>query len=155
VLQKSEAAVVYHKFPAGIKISRFPDILPANIFPLLNSSVPIERPPGSKAGHAILWQFQEVPVSFLKKLFSDPGTARNFYHFSVKGDRCGEIIQVKVNTDYELSLEIDEAGISFYICRKVLIGNGHCFQQIICILKFDENRHMIDKQLTDGQFVDE
>ncbi len=93
-------------------------------------------------------------MSFLKKLFSDPGTARNFYHFSVKCDRCGEIIQVKINTDNELSLEIDEAGTSFYICRKVLIGNAHCFQQIECILKFDENRHLIDKQLKGGKFVD-
>ena len=93
-------------------------------------------------------------MNFLKKLFSDPGKARNFYHFSVKCDRCGEIIQVKVNTDYELSLEIDEAGTSFYICRKVLIGNAHCFHQIECILKFNENRHLIDKQLSGGQFVD-
>lgn len=115
----------------------------------------IDCPAGKITGHAILWQFQEASLNILKKLFSNPGTTSNLYQFSVKCNRCGEIIQGKVNTDYELSLETDERGTAFYICRKVLIGNAHCYQQVEVILKFDENRHLIDKRLTGGQFVDE
>lgn len=93
-------------------------------------------------------------MNFLKSLFSSPRPAGTFYPFSVKCKRCGEIIQGQVNVNNEPSLELDDQGKTFYICRKVLIGSGHCFQQIEVVLKFDEDRRVIDRKVGGGEFTD-
>ncbi len=95
-------------------------------------------------------------MSFFKKLFSTPpSNPGKFFEFDVKCNRCGEVIHGQVNVNNEPSLEFDEAGKPYYICRKVLMGSNLCFQQIEAIFKFNENRGLIDKQITGGQFVEE
>jgi hypothetical protein len=94
-------------------------------------------------------------MSFFKKLFPSPRRAGKFYPFSVKCNRCGEIIHGQVNVNNEPSLETDEKGKPFYTCRKVLIGNEHCFERIEVIFKFDETRRVHDKQISGGEFVKE
>jgi hypothetical protein len=37
----------------------------------------------------------------------------------------------------------------------VLIGNRHCFQQIEVFFKFDESRHLLDRKISDGEFVED
>jgi DNA-directed RNA polymerase subunit N (RpoN/RPB10) len=93
-------------------------------------------------------------MSFFKNLFSSRPTGK-FHSFSVKCNRCGEIIHGQVNVNNEPSLEIDEKGKAFYTCRKVLIGNGHCFERIEVIFKFDETRRVLNKQVYGGEFVNE
>jgi len=64
--------------------------------------------------------------------------------------RCGEIIEGKINMNNDLSLD-DEGG---YFVRKVLMGSGHCFQQIEVTFKFDASRSLQEKQISRGTFVE-
>jgi hypothetical protein len=92
-------------------------------------------------------------MSFFKKLFGGgtPSSNANFYIFNVRCERCGETIEGRVNLNNDLSLD-DEGG---YRVRKVLIGSGHCFQQIEVTLKFNAERQLQEKQVNGGTFVNE
>jgi hypothetical protein len=93
-------------------------------------------------------------MNFLKKIFSAPASpASNFYSFAVKCNRCGEIIEGRINLYNDLSVEY-EGNKSEYSVRKVLMGSGRCFQQIEVELKFDEPRKLLEKHVTGGQFVE-
>jgi hypothetical protein len=95
-------------------------------------------------------------MNFFKKLFSPaPPAPGKFYNFSVKCKRCGEIIHGQVNVFNDPSLEFDEKGQPYYICRKVVVGNQMCFQPIEVIFKFNEARHLLDRQITGGEFVND
>jgi hypothetical protein len=93
-------------------------------------------------------------MSFFKNFFSFPRSSGNFYSFSIKCKRCGEIIKGQVNINNDPSFELDETGKPYYTCRKVLIGNGHCFQQIEVIINFDEKRNVLDRKVSNGEFVE-
>jgi len=92
-------------------------------------------------------------MGFLKKLFGGgtPSSSSDFYTFTLRCDRCGETIEGKVNLSNDLSLD-DEGG---YHVRKVLMGSGHCFQQIEVSLKYDSSRQLQEKQVSGGRFVEE
>ena len=92
-------------------------------------------------------------MGFFKKLFGGgtSSSSSNFYTFNVRCDRCDETIEGRVNLNNDLSLD-DEGG---YHVRKVLMGSGHCFQQIEVALKFDAERQLQEKQVNGGTFVDE
>ena len=92
-------------------------------------------------------------MSFFKKLFGGgtPSSNANFYIFNVRCERCGETIEGRVNLSNDLSMN-DEGG---YHVRKVLMGSGHCFQQIEVELRFDTSRQLLEKQVSGGKFVDE
>lgn len=93
-------------------------------------------------------------MNFLKKIFSVPtSSASNFYSFTVKCDRCGEVIEGHVNLNNDLSVEYEGARY-VYFARKVLMGNGLCFQQIEVELKFNVPRKLLEKHVTGGQFVE-
>jgi DNA-directed RNA polymerase subunit N (RpoN/RPB10) len=93
-------------------------------------------------------------MNFFKNLFSPPKHSGTFYPFSVKCTSCGEIIQGQVHVYNEPSMELDEKGKNYYTCRKVLIGNGHCFQQIEVVFKFDASKHMFEREINGGEFVE-
>ncbi len=92
-------------------------------------------------------------MGFFKKLFGGgtSSSSSNFYTFNVRCDRCGETIEGRVNLSNDLSMD-DEGG---YHVRKVLMGSGHCFQQIDVELKFDASKQLLEKQVNGGKFVDE
>jgi hypothetical protein len=95
-------------------------------------------------------------MNFFKKLVTPrPSNPGKFHVFAVVCKRCGEIIHGQVNVNNEPSLEYDENGKSYLICRKVLVGSGLCFQQIEVIFKFNELRGLLDRQITGGEFVEE
>jgi hypothetical protein len=94
-------------------------------------------------------------MNFLKNLFSPPRPTGTYYPFSVKCKRCREIIHGQVNVYNEPSIELDEKGKSYYICRKVLIGNGHCFQQIEVVFKFDAGKHVLAREISGGEFFED
>ena len=93
-------------------------------------------------------------MGFFKKLFSTQSTQGKpgFYAFAVTCNRCGEVIEGRVNLANELSVDFEEG--DGYHARKVLMGSGHCFQQIEVELRFDSNRKLLDKQVTGGKFVE-
>ncbi len=95
-------------------------------------------------------------MNFFKKLFSPPpSNPGTFYNFSVKCKRCGEIIHGQVNVNNEPSVDYDDQGKPYYVCRKVLIGDKLCFQQIEVIFKFNEQRGLLDRQINGGEFAEE
>ncbi len=96
-------------------------------------------------------------MSFFKKLFPPPPPANRgkFYKFAVKCKRCGEIIHGQVNVNNDPSVEYDEKGQPYYVCRKVVIGSDKmCFNQIEAIFKFNVERGLLDRQITGGEFVE-
>ena len=96
-------------------------------------------------------------MCLFKRLFGPAGQREdNAYWIVVQCDRCGEIIRARVDTRNDLSINYaeSEAGTT-YFCRKTLIGDNLCFQPIEVELTFDANRHLVDRQIKGGQFVDE
>lgn len=94
-------------------------------------------------------------MGFFKKLFSgEPAKPeKRYYTFETKCNRCGEIIEGRVDLDNELSLDY-EGDKTFYIVRKGLIGNNRCFQQIEVEMKFNSERELIEKRAQGGKFVE-
>ena len=64
-------------------------------------------------------------------------------------NRCQEALASRVDLVNDLSIA-DDGG---YVCRKVLMGNKRCFQQIKVRLYFDGNRTVIDREISGGQFI--
>jgi hypothetical protein len=98
---------------------------------------------------------RKVIMGFLKKLFGG-GTARpekRFYVFHVKCNRCGEVIEGRVDLDNDLSLDY-EGDSTVYFVRKGLIGDNRCFQQIEVEMKFSSQRELIERQAQGGIFVE-
>ena len=93
-------------------------------------------------------------MNAINKLFSPPHRNGSFYIFSVKCLRCGETIPGQVDLRNEPSLVSDDHGKPVYICRKVLIGNQHCFQQIEVVIKFDGDRRLIEQKIVGGSFIE-
>ena len=93
-------------------------------------------------------------MGFLKKLFGGAGTTpeKRYYTFHVKCNRCGEVIEGRVDLDNDLSLEYD-GDSTVYFVRKGLVGNNRCFQQIEVEMKFTPARTLIEQEVTGGQFV--
>ncbi len=93
-------------------------------------------------------------MNFFQKIMQGAGSYTGpFHRFAVKCSRCGEIIHGQVNVNNDPSLEIDENGKEYYICRKVLVGDQHCFQRMEVIFKFNEARRLLDRQISGGEFV--
>ncbi len=93
-------------------------------------------------------------MSFLKNLFSSPKKyEKSYYVFQVKCKRCGEIIEGRVDLDNDLSIEYED-NHNVYFGRKVLMGNGRCFQQIEVEMKFTPEKQLTEKEVTGGTFVD-
>lgn len=55
--------------------------------------------------------------------------------------------------DNDPSVEYEEGGDVYY-ARKVLIGEGRCFQRIEATFKFTPARTLIERQVTGGEFVE-
>jgi hypothetical protein len=100
-------------------------------------------------------------MGFLKKLGSIFGGSSGgssdsggFYLY-IKCNRCGEVIETRVNLFNDLSVEYSETGsVDAYYCRKVLVGANRCYQPIEVGLQFDSRRKLVDKTVSGGQFVD-
>ena len=96
-------------------------------------------------------------MGFLKKLFGGEAAKpqKDYYTFKVKCNRCGEIIEGRVDLDNDLSIEYED-GREVYISHKGLMGSGdkHCFQQINVELKFSSTKAVIDEQIQGGTFVE-
>lgn len=98
-------------------------------------------------------------MSFFKKLanfFSAPApSTKDSYYITVRCSRCGEQVEARVNMNNDLSIEYgEETGKTTYFCRKILIGEKQCFQQIQVELTFDENKNLKNRQIHGGQFVE-
>ena len=95
-----------------------------------------------------------VIMGFLKKLFGGGSTnpEQRYYVFNIKCNRCGEIIEGRVDLNNDLSLDY-EGDSTVYFVRKGLLGNNRCFQQIEVELKFDSSRQLLEQNVTGGQVI--
>jgi hypothetical protein len=92
----------------------------------------------------------------LGKLFGSSGEGnKNVYWIAVKCNRCGEVIRTRVNLMNDLSAEFTAGDQPVYFCRKMLMGEGRCFQRVEVELTFDQNRRLVNREISGGQFVDE
>ena len=92
-------------------------------------------------------------MGFLKKLFGGAGAPeKRYYTFHVKCNRCGEVIEGRVDLDNDLSLDY-EGDSTVYFVRKGLVGDNRCFQQIEVEMKFTPARTLIEQEVTGGQFT--
>ena len=92
----------------------------------------------------------------LVKLLNPSRPASRYFPLEVRCKRCGETITGQVDLHNDLSLEWDEnGGNPRYICRKVLMGQGTCFQQVEVLLTFDTERKLKQCQVNGGTFIDE
>jgi hypothetical protein len=94
-------------------------------------------------------------MSFLKNLFKgEPAKPEKRYHvFQVKCNRCGEILEGRVDLDNDLSQEFED-NRNVYFGRKVIMGSGLCFQQIEVEMKFTSTRALIEQEVKGGTFVE-
>ena len=78
-----------------------------------------------------------------------------YYEFTVRCHRCNEQITGRADLHNELSVDYGEDGkqVSYYV-RKVLMGEGHCFQRIEVELFFDKDRRLSHKEIQGGLFVE-
>ena len=91
----------------------------------------------------------------LSNLLSPAGQADKYaYWIYVRCNRCGEVIRGRVDLRNELSTEYNDKGNTFF-CRKVLMGEKHCFQKVEVQLTFDKDRKLTDRQITGGEFIGE
>ncbi|MBN1220474.1 MAG: hypothetical protein JXM69_16225 [Anaerolineae bacterium] len=89
-------------------------------------------------------------LNSLKSLFAGSGGADTAgYWIYVRCHRCGEVIATRLDLRSSLS-ERDEGG---YVVHKTLIGNQFCFQRIEVTLNFDQNRRLLDREISHGEFV--
>ena len=84
-----------------------------------------------------------------------PDPDANVYWVTVKCKRCGEIIRARINLNNDLSVEYSDGNRKTYFCRKILMGEGHCFQRVEVELTFDGNKQVANQQITGGSFVEE
>jgi hypothetical protein len=98
-------------------------------------------------------------MGFLKnlgKLFTRQSFADSSgYFIYARCNRCGEIIEARINLFNDLSAEYDDNGrVESYYCRKILVGSQRCYQPIEIGLKFNEKRELVDQTITGGKFVE-
>jgi hypothetical protein len=85
-----------------------------------------------------------------KSLFSSSQTQeRGGYWIYARCRRCGEVIKTRLDLRNSLS-SADEGG---YIVNKTLLGQGHCFQRVEVTLKFDDNHHLVEREIMHGEFI--
>ncbi len=81
---------------------------------------------------------------------ADPGL-----YYYVKCARCGEVIQVRLNRNNDLSVEYAGSGSKndTYIAHKMIVGK-QCYNRIEAHFSFTSNRQLIEKKIEGGSFVD-
>jgi hypothetical protein len=89
----------------------------------------------------------------LKSLFgggnSSYESGDSAYWIYVRCRRCGEVIKTRLDLLNSLALN-DEGG---YTISKTLVGNQLCFERIEVILTFDENRRLLSRDISRGDFI--
>ena len=94
-------------------------------------------------------------MGFLKKLFRGANTQpeKHYYTFKVKCNRCGEIIEGRVDLSNDLSMDYEDNREVFRV-RKGLMGSSRCFQQIEVELMFSSTRDLLEQRIQGGTIVE-
>ena len=92
-------------------------------------------------------------MKYLSNLFS-ASPSSNEYWVAVKCKRCSETIEARINLQNDLSIDFDGGGKPTYHCRKVLMGDGRCFERIEIDLTFDSSKRLVNREIHGGEFVE-
>jgi hypothetical protein len=98
---------------------------------------------------------KEARMGILKKLnrlLSSASQEERAYWLEVECGRCGEIIRARVDLYNDLSPIYEESGVT-YFCRKVLVGQEHCYQKVEVEMTFDEKRKLTGREIKGGKFT--
>lgn len=87
-------------------------------------------------------------MNFLKKLFGGGGSSNELVIY-VRPKMCKIIETLRLDLKSELSLTDDGSG---YWVRKVA-NNPRCPFEVEIILHFDKSRRLINREITNGEFV--
>ena len=91
-------------------------------------------------------------MNFLKKLFGANSRPNDGgYYVYVKPKMCKEIVKVRINLMNDLSLTDNDDG---YWVRKVASATRCPFQAELT-LYFTKNKQITNKEITNGEYVDE
>ncbi len=78
------------------------------------------------------------------------------YPVYVVCDRCGEYLTTRIDKANDLSIEYgDKPRQDTYFCRKLLVGEGPCYEKIEVELIFDHNKKLVEKSIQGGSFITE
>ncbi len=91
---------------------------------------------------------------FLSFLSSPQARDSSAYWVAVRCNRCGELIRARVDLRNDLSPEYGERGTT-YFCRKVLMGEGRCFQRVEVELTFDDQHRLVNREINGGRWEDD
>lgn len=116
-----------------------------------------------KIGHSSAFKRYNVFMKnngFLKRLSNIFSSSNDHdphgYRIYVRCNRCGEKILSRIDLRNDLSPEYgDKEKDLIYFCRKVLIGQKLCFQQVEVHLKFNKMRELLEQEISGGKFIDE
>jgi len=91
-------------------------------------------------------------VNLLKKLFGSGGrpAGDSGLYFYVKSNRSGEVVQVRLHRENDLSLTDDETG---YFVRKLIVGQKS-FDRIEAEFYFDRAKHFVSAEVNGGTLVE-
>ena len=95
--------------------------------------------------------FQGHHMNFLKNLFGSKPSRDKGYYVYVKPKMCQEIMQIRINLGNDLSRTDDYEG---YWVRK-MVSATRCPFQAELTLYFDGNRNLVNKEIINGEYVDE
>ena len=105
-------------------------------------------------GNCFEWRvFQMSILDKISKRLTSQGEDDYGYWIAVKCKRCGEGVRARVDLRNDLSAEY-EGRKTTYRARKVLIGEGTCFQRIEVLLRFDDRRRLIERSVSGGEFYE-
>lgn len=82
------------------------------------------------------------------------GDADGLYYY-VRCDRCGEVIQIRLNRYNDLSIDYGEKGEKgdMLHAHKVIVGK-QCYNRIEADFTFDRSRKLVDSKITGGKLAD-
>ena len=95
----------------------------------------------------------------LGRLFGAGGTPTGAdpdgLYYYVRCARCGEVIQIRLNRNNDLSVEYGDKGDASdkLTAHKVIVGR-RCYNRIEADFTFNRGRTLVDKAITGGTFVD-
>jgi hypothetical protein len=70
--------------------------------------------------------------------------------------RCHEKLRLRVDLMNDLSVEYGADGAATgYFCRKMLMGEQRCYQQMEIELTFDAKRQLCDQKISGGELITE
>ncbi|MGM0420518.1 MAG: hypothetical protein ACQEQG_05940 [Bacillota bacterium] len=91
--------------------------------------------------------------NFIKSIFkSDPNSKDDLIKFKIKDDKCGEITEIKVMKNYDISRVYDDTVEADYRLKKVVICQ-HCYNKINLEVLFNRNYQVISTHCENGEIL--